>query len=828
MSNGQQSIEERSRLAEIAAMDLEAARPTFERICRLAQSVVHAPLVHVALVQSDTLWLAGLSDQALPVVAREHAFSNPVIASGEPVWIEDMSKDERYMTNPFVTGPYRFRFYAAAPIRLSNGRCVGALSVVDREPRTFDAVAADRLQDFAALAADDWERRTSLRAVMEREAEVQAANAVLSAIIESAPVALAMTDADLTIIRTSERWRERAARWTSEEMVGLPIYALAADSEEAWRSIRDQCMAGQRLRNERARFDAPDGVSRWVTWEVTPWRDANGDFGGLLVLVNEITEMVEALEQSERAERRLQFAAELADINVWELDYRRQDVNYTGKPIYAEQDRDFDRVSDTIWNLIHPADRPAAEAEWGRHLETGSPFRVEARLLRSNKPHLWVRIAAEAIKDSAGEIEKIIGATQNIDEQKRAERAMAKALDAAEAANRAKSEFLANMSHEIRTPLNGVMGTAGALARMDLPPDQRDMVRLIETSAGVLDSLLGDVLDLARVESGRLDLASEPFELGSAIRIAASLFESGAREKGLSFQVTIAPAAEAMVTGDAMRLRQIVSNLLSNAVKFTDRGRIDVTVEATRSVEAVNLVLSVRDTGIGFDEETRALLFQRFHQADGSITRRFGGSGLGLAISRSLAEAMGGELEAASEPGNGSTFTLTLTLPRARGAADRTPRPLDIEAARLENGPKVLLAEDHPTNRKVVSLILESVGIELTVVENGQEAVDAAASQAFDVILMDMQMPVMDGLTAVRLIRERERASGAARTPILALTANALPEHAQASRDAGADGHLSKPIAAAKLVEAVRIAADAGAAPQTEASRATEEPRRTA
>jgi PAS domain S-box-containing protein len=810
---GPESVEEQQRLAEIEAMDLEAARPAFERICRLLQCIAHTPLVHIGLVQADTIWLAGVSDQPMPTVARKHSVADLVMAQDDVVWVEDASRDERFSANPFVSGPYQFRFYAGAPIQLPNGRCIGSLSIIDRKPRKFDPVLAERLGDFAAVVGDDCERLRMLSAVVEREADARAASTVLAAIVESAPVALAMTDADLIVTRTSARWRERAAGWTDAEPVGLPIHALVPNSERAWAVMREKCMAGETLRRDRARFQNPAGVSRWVNWEVSPWHDPSGAFGGLLVMVNEITDMVEALEKSERAERRLELAARLTDVNVWELDFTRQDVNYTGASLYPLQENDFTRVADTIWDIIHPTDRPAAEAAWDRHIETGEPFSVEVRLLRPNAPHLWVRIAAEALRGADGEVDKVVGATQNIDREKRAERAMAKALDAAEAANRAKSEFLANMSHEIRTPLNGVMGIAGALARTELDDHQREMVQLVETSAGVLDSLLGDVLDVARIESGRLVLADEPFELGPAIRVVAALFAAKAKEKGLDFEVRTAPAAEAMVTGDAIRMRQIVSNLLSNAVKFTDAGKITVQVEATRSVEVVNLQLTVRDTGIGFDAKAGAKLFQRFAQADGSITRRFGGSGLGLVISRSLAEAMGGTLEAVSEPGKGSAFTLTLALPRSRAIDPASaPAGLDAEAAKLAHGPKVLLAEDHPTNRKVVSLILESVGVELSVVENGQDAVDAAAKQDFDVILMDMQMPVMDGLTATRVIRERERASGARRTPILALTANAMPEHAQASLDAGADGHLSKPISAAKLVEAVRIASERGAA----------------
>jgi CheY-like chemotaxis protein len=349
------------------------------------------------------------------------------------------------------------------------------------------------------------------------------------------------------------------------------------------------------------------------------------------------------------------------------------------------------------------------------------------------------------------------------------------------------------------------MGVAGALARTTLSNEQREMVSLIENSAHTLEGLLSDVLDLARIESGRLELRAEPFDLANCLRQTAALFAPPARAKGLSFEAQIAPEAHAKVRGDITRLRQIVSNLLSNAVKFTASGAVAMTVSAGRHGDVLRFAVSVSDTGIGFDEEARARLFQRFEQADGSITRRYGGTGLGLSISRSLAEAMGGGLDAASAPGEGSTFTLTLALPLAVGdvsapAAEPAAPAASEPAARRR---RILLAEDHPTNRRVVQLILEAIDVELTCVEDGAQAVEAAERENFDLILMDMQMPVMDGLTAIRAIRAREAKTGAIRTPIISLTANAMPEHTEASRAAGADGHLTKPIAADKLIGAV-------------------------
>jgi CheY-like chemotaxis protein/anti-sigma regulatory factor (Ser/Thr protein kinase) len=248
-----------------------------------------------------------------------------------------------------------------------------------------------------------------------------------------------------------------------------------------------------------------------------------------------------------------------------------------------------------------------------------------------------------------------------------------------------------------------------------------------------------------------------------------------------------------------VRITQILSNLLSNAVKFTEAGEAELSVLAA----AQGLRFVVSDTGIGFDEEVRRRLFRRFEQADASITRRFGGTGLGLAICRSLTEMMGGVLHASSTPGVGSRFEVFLPLERVSDAASSpAPQPEEEEAVSID-GVRILLAEDHPTNQKVVRLILEAVGVDLTVVENGREALDRLAQQDFDLILMDMQMPEMDGLTATAALRARERAEGAARIPVIMLTANALDEHMRASAEAGADLHISKPLRADALLNAI-------------------------
>jgi signal transduction histidine kinase/CheY-like chemotaxis protein len=381
-------------------------------------------------------------------------------------------------------------------------------------------------------------------------------------------------------------------------------------------------------------------------------------------------------------------------------------------------------------------------------------------------------------------------------------RDLEEARDAAEAANSAKSQFLANMSHEIRTPLNGVIGVAQALANTDLSARQQEMLDLIRSSSQTLQVLLSDILDLARVESGRLELSDEAFDLGRAVREAARLYEAQAREKGLQFFVEIAPEVDGWIKGDIVRLKQILTNLVSNAVKFTETGFVCLTAAPgpLRKGETT-LRFSIEDTGIGFDSDTRARLFSRFEQADGGITRKFGGSGLGLSISRQLAEMMGGDLDCESEPGGGSAFLLTVPLVRAEAPAMKVASEASTTPA--DRPVRVLLADDHPVNRKVVEMILIQADIELTQVEDGAQALQVARDADFDVILMDMQMPVMDGLTATREIRLHEAAMGLPRTPVVMLTANALSEHIALAEAAGADRHLAKPFDAGELLELI-------------------------
>jgi signal transduction histidine kinase/ActR/RegA family two-component response regulator len=517
----------------------------------------------------------------------------------------------------------------------------------------------------------------------------------------------------------------------------------------------------------------------------------------------------EALARAERqardAEARLRAAIEAIPEGVVFLDAEGRYVLWNQR--YAEiYHRSADlfapgvRLVDTLKIGVARGDYPDAigrEHEWLAE-RTGQLTNPRARHEQKLADGRWLMLEERRTSDGG-----LIGLRVDITDMKAQAAALEEALARTEAANRAKSDFLANMSHEIRTPLNGVMGLAEVLARTPLDHSQRAMLATMVASAGALNQLLCDLLDFSRLEAGKIEIVREAFQLDAAVAEAAGLFEHQARAKGLDFEVSVSAEAARQVVGDPTRLKQILTNLLSNALKFTHTGRVALSV--ARSALDDRLHFEVRDTGVGFNPHDAERLFGRFEQADGSTTRQFGGTGLGLAICRQLAALMGGTVVAAGQPGRGAVFTLILPLPLAEPAAPEAADGADPVCD--ASGLRVLVADDNPTNRMVAELILASVGADTVSVENGRQAVEATLAEPFDVVLMDLQMPEMDGLTAIRAIRAREEGEGLDRLPIVVLSANVMRDHVEASAAAGADGHIGKPFRADELIATVLRAA---------------------
>ena len=426
-----------------------------------------------------------------------------------------------------------------------------------------------------------------------------------------------------------------------------------------------------------------------------------------------------------------------------------------------------------------------------------SPTGYEYRGRHKDGHLVWLEANPRLVLNGAGELTEIVDVVRDITARKEAEAALIQARQDAEAASRAKSEFLANMSHELRTPLTSILGFSRLVGQDGgLSDKDRKHLDLIRTAGETLLAVVNDILDFSKLEAGALSLTEEPFSIADLGQGVTALLSGQAEDKGL--RLTCEAPNGVWLAGDAARLRQVLLNLVSNAVKFTERGEVALTLQVEPEAGHSWLKVEVRDTGVGLDPAQIDQMFDRFTQADGSVSRRYGGTGLGLAISRRLVEMMGGEIGAESDGHSGSTFRFRVPLRSAESPADSHRAPDTVTPDRRL---RVLLAEDNAANRALITALTAPLEIELDVVENGEEAVLALQAEAYDLILMDMQMPVMDGPSAARAIRGLP--GPAARTPIIALTANVLPEQIDQCRAAGMQGHVAKPIDPRALFAAI-------------------------
>ena len=712
--------------------------------------------------------------------------------------IQDTHEHPVYRRHPMVVGAPHVRFFLGATVCGTDGRPAGAIGVMDVQPRPAPTQAElDLIRELAGLAGQLMEHAQAMRQEAARLETLRLAEDMVGVgrwRYEVATEAVTWSD---EIYRIHGR-APGAFQPTLEDVFG---HFHVDDRAEIQRLVERALKTGEGY-TFKLRLVGVDEVERVVAAEGAVEKDATGRVIALFGVLQDVTEREALLRAAQTNERRYRLLAE----NTGDVITRVKmdgSSKYISPAIQQLLGWTFEEMSGQSTDYVHPEDRHLVLGAIGRAVKSGESTRLEHRAVHKNGHTIWVECTFKALRDEHGHVDDVVVVIRDITQRKALEAEVLEAKETAVAAARVKSEFLANMSHELRTPLTSVIGFSGLLqASEHLPAEERVYVERIATASEALLGVINDILDYSKLEADAIEMDPEPFDTRALVDGAAAIIESQCSAKGLTLNVVVAADTPERLTGDKGRLRQVMLNFLSNAAKFTARGAVTVKVGGRPQADGGwRIRVEVTDTGIGIPSEKIGELFRRFTQADASTTRVYGGTGLGLAISRRLIELMGGEVGVESAPGAGSTFWFEAPLAAAT-EEDVTAREETDRARKDALRGRVLMADDAAANRELVSAILRNLGLEIDTVADGAEAVHAAHSGLYDLVLMDVHMPVMDGLTATREIR-RMQAQGERRIPILALTANVQADQVTRCLEAGMDGHLAKPIQITELAAAL-------------------------
>ncbi|MCC5830039.1 MAG: PAS domain S-box protein [Phycisphaeraceae bacterium] len=657
-----------------------------------------------------------------------------------------------------------------------------------------------------------------------RERQALQKQLLLQQAIEQTPASVVITDREGTIQYVNHAF-VRTTGYSETEAIGSNPRILKSGEQdtEFYAALWTTILTGSTWTGELVNRKK-NGQLYWERAVISPVADEDGTVSHYVAVKEDITASILAERELRESRRRLEVATRGNGIGIWEVEFATEQLTWDDRmfELYDVDPTDFTGRLEDWRRCVLPEDLESTEAHYRQCAIAGQDFDIDFRIRRRDGSIRHLAGSAVVTHDDSGKPLRITGVNFDITERKRSEAELAKARDEAESANRAKTQFLANMSHEIRTPMTAILGFTDLLLKSSDQPEVVDHLQVIRRNGQHLLQLINDILDLSKIEAGKMEVKRQPCRLYELVAEVASLMHARARSKGLSFRFEFPGDVPRTITTDPLRMRQILINLTGNAIKFTDHGEVRLIVKWNKADGPGQVCFDVIDTGAGIDPDRTRLLFQPFTQVDSSSARRFSGTGLGLAISRQLTELLGGELTLVdSKLGEGSCFRVSLPLTAADEAcilsgdqSARRVRTLDHEAMEPPSdgvtavaapeatelaGRRILLAEDGPDNQRLISFLLEHRGAEVDVAENGQEAIERLEraereGRPFDLVLMDMQMPIKDGYSAARELRARRST-----VPIIALTAHAMSGDRDKCLAAGCDDYATKPIEKDKL-----------------------------
>ena len=824
-------IDEEGRLAALIRYHVldTPVEKQFDDLVKLAGQICQAPIALISLVDRERQWFKAKVGIDASETPRSISACQYTIQQSEVMQVPDTLEDPRFVTNPLVTGDPHMRFYAGAPLITPAGERIGTICVLDTKPRALTPGQIEALEILSHQVMTLLELRFALHQKMESEHELKILRdesaqtakqyqLLFNSMEEGFCVIEMLYDAqgqpvDYIFRQTNPAFETYTGIQNAKDR---RMSAIAAGHETHWFTLYDNVLKT----GESARFtNHAAALGRW--FDVYAFR--TGEVGNYLVAVlfSDATGHRRAELALNESQAQLNLMVESAKdyaiismsndgiIKTWntgaERIFRYQPHQVIGQPftmIFTDEDC---ASGAPAYEMSTAAQKGRASDERWHERADGSRFYASGILA--------------AMYDAKQNVTGFVKIARDMTEQQRHQEMLLEARNSAEAANIAKTEFLANMSHEIRTPMNAIIGLSNILSMsVPLTEKQRQFVKTLQMSADSLLSLINDLLDISKIEARSVELEHIPFSLTQLIQEVISMMAVRVKENGLNFTSDGESVDRHVFIGDPTRLRQIILNLCSNAIKFTEKGGIHIAIGCSKTTKpsVENITISVTDTGIGIEADKLNVIFDKFIQADTSISRRYGGTGLGLAITKTITEIMGGTIEVQSVYGQGSTFTVTIPLQLATAeeiqTSDYSLATVATQTIERQIQPRVLLVEDYAPNILVASTILEQFGYVVEVATDGQQAIDMVKANPYVAALMDVQMHGMNGFEATQAIRANEKLHHLPRLPIIGMTAHALAGDRERCLSVGMDDYLAKPFNPDELHHKLNIIVEEGGA----------------
>jgi PAS domain S-box-containing protein len=789
---------ERERLTRLRALNVldPGLNQPLQSVVELAARLSGCRIAYISFVEDQRQIVRAVTGLMTALdIPRETSMCNETILAAEPLIIPDLTCDPHLHNMAISQAPYHARLYAGFPLITKDRLIIGTLCICDPSPcKELATELITTLEHLARHVVSQLELHNKLSAVQRTISSLEDSEQRFRRIADASPVLLWISDQAGNRTLSNKAWCDFTGLTQEESLAECWRQAVHPSDRAVYLAKWNEIARGHKKFQHEYRLRHVSGTYRWVMEQAIPLFSSAGRLEGYVSSCVDLSLRSSDELQYQHNEARFRAVSEAAPLGIVVTDSNGNCV-YSNHRFQDISGLTIEECLGSGWlRRIHPHDFQGISDAWAHANQTASSFEHTLRYERPDGTISWCSLKAAAI-NATDTVSGWVSTIEDITSKRQAEEELLAAKQAAEAAMHAKSQFLANMSHEIRTPLTAIIGFADALREeASLEPPHRHCLDVILNNGRHLLNIINQILDLSKIDAGALSIEHASFSLIDLLEEVRLMFAPTAAEKSLAFEINYEWPLPRMITTDPLRFKQIFINLVGNAIKFTATGGVTVSVSWDNATQHIKCTIS--DTGIGLTESQVANLFTPFYQANESTTRTFGGTGLGLSISHRLIKALGGSIEVISRPGTGSQFSFSIEcrgvdseqgLQREANEKPHSRERRSTEIPQLSGC--VLFADDALDNRRLVEHLLRKTGAEITLVENGLEAATIALARPFDLILMDVQMPLVDGLTATRRIR----AAGIT-TPVIAVSAGAMTSDVERALDAGCTLHLSKPF----------------------------------